>query len=266
MLKLFNLFILLVALFAYEADACAITILLIGDSITRSYTNGGGSVSGTGFPETDVGSYSLGLAQSLGPRYSVTNVGCSGTTSFQWTPNWNPAAFPYIPTPNYCNGIQVNTNLFTDYVYPNPDVVTIMLGTNDVFWWEVLAVNYQIYMTQLVNGLIASGAGSVILMTAPPLPGATVLKNNLLAGYRAAVLDICDTVANVYCIDTNTLLNADISSYFFGSSAHPSAAGHEVIRAALHDKVMAIPEPSSLTLLLSGILSLVAISGKRYVR
>ena len=102
-MKILNRFALVSILAAgLSADAApAIKVACVGDSITE----------GAGL---NANTYPAALGRFLGTNYTVRNFGVSGTTLLRKgdLPYWNQAAF------------RTATN-------SSPDIVTIMLGTND---------------------------------------------------------------------------------------------------------------------------------------
>src|SRR6187399_1030065 len=92
------------ALFAGSLPAHAAKVACVGDSITYGY--------GLANPSTE--SYPVQLAQRLGSAHTVQNFGVSGATLLKQgdKPYWNEAAFASSGN-------------------AAPDVVVVMLGTND---------------------------------------------------------------------------------------------------------------------------------------
>jgi len=106
------------ALVAFFAVAYAqIKVACVGDSITA----------GAGSSNAGQTSYPPVLQKQLGSGYNVTNYGVSGTTMMTTGDN------PYWNTQSYKNAIA-----------SNPQIVLIMLGTND-------AKTYQWNQTQYTN-------------------------------------------------------------------------------------------------------------------
>jgi lysophospholipase L1-like esterase len=231
--------LLLATVAAGPAAATPLGVLLVGDSITR------GNVSEPIGP-----AYAELLPGRLGPGHEVTNVAISGMSSVFWAPS----------TP--CGGLCVNgaDNLFDDRVTPElpTNVVSLMLGWNDAAGFllteRTAPDDYESHLREIVDAVFVLGADHMILMT-PPIPAvASGVVADLLAGYRAAVLDIClDTIGVVCGPDLQRTM--DPINHFAPGDIHPNASGHAFIADALGETMLALPEPTT------GLLTSLALLG-----
>jgi len=127
MLPLLNTNILIVAVLALCAVGDPIHVSCVGDSITAE----GGNMT---YPDQ--------LQRLLGSNYVVTNQGVSGHTMLinglcAATPggSWRrPCLQTSSAKPCSGNCTYWDTNKFINVTISNPDIITIMLGTNDAKW------------------------------------------------------------------------------------------------------------------------------------
>jgi lysophospholipase L1-like esterase len=238
---------LLHALFLLALPLCAradpISIVLLGDSITAGETS-----APTGPP------YATLLADSLGPGFAVTNLGCGGTSSLDWTSSRGSVL---------CGGEVDRPNLYDALAQPQlpADLVTVLLGTNDAIGFEESGrVDPSVYagaIFELARDLLADGAAQVMLMTPPPNFAGRAARP-LLARYRSAIIALCAKPGDaVVCgPDVYALLEPDD---FAAGNIHPNESGQAKIADALHDAVLAaIPEPASAPLAVAGLAALAA--------
>jgi acyl-CoA thioesterase-1 len=143
------------SLLAISVAAAPIRVTCIGDSIT----SGGSSCA------TNGQSYVVNLQELLGDNYIVMNAGVSGSTQLKqgldnslnpWS-YWSSSSWQYA-------------------LKSNPDIVTIMLGTNDAksFNWEGVQQNKGDYFTldyvDMIQQLRAlPSKPEVYVMIPPPL-------------------------------------------------------------------------------------------------
>ena len=193
-----------VVLWAFPAHAAKIAC--VGDSITYGY--------GLGSPSTE--SYPAQLAARLGSAHTVQNFGVSGATLLKNgdKPYWNEAA--YGSSGNF-----------------DPDVVVIMLGTNDAKpqnWSKVaeFAPNYA----ELIQHYRALGA-LVYVATPPPVysPGAFDIPPDVVAEEVVPRVRTVATDANAPLVDVFTALSGKAAD--FPDTVHPNAEGAGLIADAV---------------------------------
>jgi lysophospholipase L1-like esterase len=223
---------------AARAEAAPIRAVLLGDSITAGYVS------------DPIGpAFATLLAGSLGAGFEVVNIGCPGASSLDWSPVVGDSLCPPLPAqlPNLY-AARAATSL-------PADLVVVVLGTNDAIGLgepePLTAQTYHDAIDELVGGLLADGAGLVMLATPPPnfsSPPAQVL----LAAYAAGIQGLCSAQGDdVLCgPDLLSLLEA---GDFASGDVHPNATGHAKIAAALHESIVAVPEPTSALLLGVGL-------------
>lgn len=194
------------------------SILMIGDSITEGVQSN---------PSAEP--YTTVAAKVLGKGFTVTQVGCGGATTWDWS------SFGGV---TLCGGQFWDLNVYEARARPNlpADVVTVMLGTNDATgFFEPAPISpneYRDNLANLVTNLLNDGAGQVMLMTPPPMCESTnpdvVMR---LEAYRTIVEAMCSTRKGVVCgPDVYTLLTEDD---FQGCDPHPNGLGHLTLGIAV---------------------------------
>ena len=123
-------------------DAEKIKVACIGDSITEGALGDGGVVAATGYPAQ--------LQEMLGERYEVRNFGKCGYCA---TRNSNA---PYWNLPEF--------QASQEY---QPDIVIIMLGTNDAWSgnWNVVQNDFERDYTELVNTYKSLDSRPILYLT-----------------------------------------------------------------------------------------------------
>lgn len=125
----------------YERVAC------IGDSLTygHSWHNQ---------------SYPVYLQEALGETVEVRNFGVNGSA----VTNRNESNYK----------LKYDTlQEYTDSLAFQPDIVVILLGSNDGYNWTGSAPTFEEEYTKLINSYLDNGAQHIVLVTSPP-----TLKNN----------------------------------------------------------------------------------------
>ena len=214
---------LLPAGFASAADA-PIRVACVGDSITYGHN----PASPSGQPRI-TNNWATLLGNKLGADYAVSNFGVSGTTVMKNgdSPYWNQSA--------YRNSLS-----------SNPDIVVIMLGTNDskpANWakkdqfagdLKALISEYQNLDTKPTVYVATSatayndGAFSIV---------PSVVDDEIVPLQKQVAKEMGCTVIDVNAATKNMPDN-------FPDNIHPNAAGHEVIAEAVYG-VLAAPPASN---------------------
>jgi lysophospholipase L1-like esterase len=201
-------------------DAAPTRVVLIGDSITVGTSS---APTGRGYAEL--------LPGLLGPGYEIVNVACSGSSSLDWRPGTHPAQ---------CAGAGAVVQLYETRARPAlpADVVTILLGTNDLFGvFEDAPVepdDYRDALRALADALHADGAREVVLMSPPFAYGAA----ERFSEYGARIRALCAERPFLRC-GPDLAETLDPSKDFALLDVHPNAAGHAKIAAALAETLRA---------------------------
>jgi len=188
-----------------------IRVACIGDSITEG--------TGLGNPAKD--SYPSQLKQMLGEGWDVRNFGKKSATLMKAgsLPYWNTA--PFIPSHDF-----------------NPDIVIIMLGTNDAKPgnWENNAPFISDY-TALIESYKALDSQPTIYVCYPPPVYAVV------AGITDARIknEVIPRITKV--VSSNSVLSIDIynvlknKSSLFPDNVHPNIEGARQLAEAVYKKI-----------------------------
>lgn len=199
------------------------SILMIGDSITEGVQSN---------PSAEP--YTTVAAKLLGKEFTVTQVGCGGATTWDWS---------LLGGVTLCGGQSWDRNVYEARARPNlpADMVTVMLGTNDATgFFEPAPISpdeYHENLANLVTNLLNDGAGQVMLMPPPPMCESTNVDVIIrLEAYRTIVGVMCSTTEGVVCgPDVYTLLNEDD---FQGCDVHPNGLGHLTLGIAVAKMIL----------------------------
>lgn len=188
--------------------------------------------------------------------YPCTRIACVGD-SLTYGHTWHNESYPVYLQELLGDGVQVEnfgyngsavTNRsepsfrlkydglkeYTDSLGFEPDVVFLMLGSNDGFNWEGSAPTFDAEYRKLISSYLDGGADTVILMTAPPtlegnafnLPNDKI-RDNVCPAQRAVAEDM-----GLPLLDMRRLLEAqeDLESlYRPGDRVHFSVAGAKLV-------------------------------------
>jgi lysophospholipase L1-like esterase len=184
--------------------AQVIRVACIGDSITE-WTN---------YPEE--------LQKMLGDNYVVGNFGVAGSAVTK------DSDMPYM-----------NQSAFQEAIDFHPDVVIIMLGTNDAKDFNYRHIyNFFDDYQELVNSYEAvPEEQQIFLVTPPPIYSNDLgLENsNLEEGVIPNIEQVADDL-NLPTIDVNSAMS-DHSEYF-KDGVHPTDEGAEVIADTINDAII----------------------------
>lgn len=206
MLLVRSLMIVIIWSFATSPGSAATKVACVGDSITEG--------SGLGSPTTE--SYPARLQRLLGSDYQVRNFGVSGRTLLRQgdLPYWKEPAF----TQSH------------DY---DPDIVTIMLGTNDSkpYNWRY-GTNFVTDYTDLIASYTNLPSHPRVLLCAPcPVfnNGAYDINPGIVATNIAPLVRELGATLGLEVIDLQVLLAGH--KEWFPDNVHPNAKGATVLSA-----------------------------------
>ncbi|MDR0906161.1 MAG: GDSL-type esterase/lipase family protein [Oscillospiraceae bacterium] len=201
-----------------EEPPGVLKVACVGDSITE----------GLMIANPAVDSYPAQLQVLLGDGYEVKNFGVSGRTLQSSLPS-TVAAFvagPYKNEAAYTNSLEFL-----------PDIVLIMLGTNDAFWaWDT--EKYEAELEEFVNIYRdLDSAPEVWLMTCPPsyMAGfdyaSTIITNDVVPAINRVAEKIGAPVIDVYAA-------LDGHSDLYVDGLHPGAAGAAIIAETVNNSII----------------------------
>lgn len=194
---------------APPAWAQAVRVACIGDSITY----------GSGLPDRTHQSWPAVLGQFLGDDYLVENFGVSGRTMLRH------GDFPYWDS----TGFQESTDF-------GPDVVIIMLGTNDTKPW-----NWQYgdefkgdYLDMIAYYASLPTAPQVYICAPPPVTGPNSFSISRKVMNRGVVPEVrqVGATAGVPVINVHRALHGHPE--WLPDTVHPNADGQAAIAAAVY--------------------------------
>jgi lysophospholipase L1-like esterase len=187
----------------------AIRMVCLGDSITQA------------------GAYVSALQTALGKQWVVTNLGNSGATLLK------KGDKPYSRLPQFAQAIQFK-----------PDVVTIMLGTNDSKPgnWSNKA-EFEADYKSMIDDLKKANRKVVIYCCVPPPAGGnkwsingTVIKDEVGPLVRKVAKD-----TGCYVIDLQEPLTG---KNVIPDGVHPNVDGHKLMAASIYQALTGKPIPA----------------------
>jgi len=187
----------------------AIRMVCLGDSITQA------------------GAYVSALQTALGKQWVVTNLGNSGATLLK------KGDKPYSRLPQFAQAIQFK-----------PDVVTIMLGTNDSKpgnWTN--KAEFEADYKSMIDDLKKANRKVVIYCCVPPPAGGnkwsingTVIKDEVGPLVRKVAKD-----TGCYDIDLQEPLTG---KNVIPDGVHPNVDGHKLMAASIYQALTGKPIPA----------------------
>ena len=184
-----------------------VKIACIGNSITSGF-----------YLETRE-TYPTILIQRLGPTYSVVNYGYPGATVLKKTNN------------SYWDNVLHGTS-----VWSYPDVVVVLLGTNDTYErnWYLYGEKFRNHYTEFVYSYINGTNPQVILCLPPPIFN-DVYRDSILKNVINPIIRDVASKTQSGLIDLYSLMNDQ--SLFLPDGIHPNKFGMEVISDAVYHLV-----------------------------
>ena len=183
-------------------SAQTIRVACIGDSITE----------GSGYP--------FRLQLLLGPNYTVVNFGHSGSTVSL------DSNLPYM-----------NQTEFQRAQEFDPDIIVIMLGTNDAQPQVDCEDNFEADYTQLITSLQGlEGTQHIWVVRSPPIFNNNTSYNNTIL--VNTVLPQIDSLADDMNLPTVDMYDA-LSSHpdYFVDGVHPNPSGAYSIASNIYDAI-----------------------------
>ena len=195
-------------------SSAAITVACVGDSITV----------GVGVTTPALESYPAKLQKLLGTNYNVLNYGVSGTTLLI------SGDMPYWSTGAYT----------ASHNAPLPDIVVIMLGTNDSKPqnWQHGTNFYSDYRRLITTYTNLASNPRVVICTPPPVFGSNNYNINagIIATNISPLIRQLGTDLNHQVIDMQTLLAGH--DEWFPDYVHPNSQGTSVMAAIAYTALL----------------------------
>jgi lysophospholipase L1-like esterase len=203
---------LLLATVARTANAQGpIRVACVGDSITA----------GSGYPAS--------LQRILGNNYAVGNFGVSGSAV---SSNSNK---PYMSQPAFWSAMNFE-----------PDVIVIMLGTNDAKMNDSQNLDdFQgTYMNLISKFQELPGDQQIILVDPPPILNNTLnlSDENLVQGVIPQIAQVA-TSLNLTTVDVYSALTNHTE--VFGDGVHPNSEGGQIIAEKINQIISANPSENA---------------------
>ncbi len=196
----------------------AFKVVMIGDSITEGMVSGDDALQSDAFVPLLKGQYPM-------MDMWISNLGCGGATSRDWT----------VQSAEVCGGEVHDPNVF-ESKFSWADVAFVLLGTNDAtgFWEEEGPLNgpeYRETMARLIDRLRKEDVDLIVLATPPQNISAPEEVKERLIAYADVIKELCSTESSTTC--GPDLYNLLQPSDFDEFDVHPNADGHKKIAVAL---------------------------------
>lgn len=203
--------ILLAAILPLLVQAQAVRVACVGNSITEGYA--------LAHPETE--SYPAVLQQMMGQGYEVGNFGMSGHTLM------NKGNLPYMATQRYKDALAFS-----------PDIVTIMLGTNDtkpVNWAHRDSFERDLRTMVAAFRALPSRPKVCLCLPVPAPSGKWGINDSIITHGVIPVIRRVAADLHLTLID----LNAAMRPYpgYYTDGVHPDKRGARVIAACIRKAI-----------------------------
>ena len=230
----------------YENDAKEIVVMAAGDSITQGVAN---SAQGDANPQyrTSIAAYLA--ANGYKPKfrgiwqYSHRNgANLYVPDDWAWHSGFGCAA---IRTTAKSGGLADNMPLYLD-IAGYPDVITLLIGTNDLGMNGKKAADVFATYVQLVNDTAAQRPNAKIigatLLPRPGEAGEKVVEFNALLSAEYAKEGKGDLPDNFHLLDLhplvpNDIATSDVTGNYAADNLHPNWKGHAIIAEAFYEKI-----------------------------
>lgn len=190
-------------------DPTKTIVACVGDSITFGYGSGA---------HINYYSYPAQLQERLGDKYEVLNYGVSGKTAL-----------------NGLNDSYTNCEEYSASLATNPDIVIIMLGTNDANkYWADYSGNYEADLAALITSYKnLDSAPSIYLCTTP-----YSLKAELNTTILNELVPIQQKLANEYgCELISMYAFLEGKDTLFADELHPTSNGYSVLADKFYNAI-----------------------------
>ncbi|MGD9200531.1 MAG: GDSL-type esterase/lipase family protein [Chitinispirillia bacterium] len=203
--SIFRLTFLLFVIIMSSTITAKTVLVCVGNSITERIPDSGGN-------------YVTQLTQILGYEYEVINFGVSGRTMSK------KGDFPYW-----------KEEYFKEIFSMKPDIITIMLGTNDarICNWKVCKEYFKEDAQAMVDSILTISPKPSLLLALPPpaffgkysIKGDLSIKGEFIEELVPMLREVAEK-SGVHVIDAHTPMD---SSGYFADGLHPNLEGHTLL-------------------------------------
>ena len=190
-------------------------IAFVGDSITHG-------VWGTAFPTY--------VKKALRKNVDVGNFGVSGIAVTGWGGSWNDPDFRYI-----------KQDVFDEVLAFEPDLIFVMLGTNDAGNWDEALKTFDGDYEALLTAFVETGAEVIVL---PPMPvtewNTFALPNEIISDRVMPHEKAVAEKLGLEFYDTNAILTEYTPDGYYTDGVHLSESGKAYFGGIMADKVREI--------------------------
>ena len=183
-------------------------ISCVGDSITY----------GAWAADRETGSYPARLQAKLGDEFTVENFGFGGSSYVETEINYKP----YMKSTQYAESLAFN-----------PDIVIIMLGTNDTHSWAETKPQFKEAVRTMVKSYAALESEPVIYLCSPLCRYDNPTHNAAISGEIRPILE--EVAEEEGCTYVNLYSKTVGKAYCFYDKLHPNDTGYEYLSELIYD-------------------------------
>lgn len=185
-------------------------IACVGDSITY----------GAWSSDRTVRSYPALLQKRLGDTYSVGNFGYSGSSYVKTEINYKP----------YTEG-----QAYSESLEFEPDIVVIILGTNDTHSWEESSASFGDAVRTLIRSYSSLESEPLIYLCSPLCRYDNSGKNSIISEQIIPILS--EIAEDEGCIFVNLYKKTLAKAFYYADGLHPNDNGYEYLANLIYDAV-----------------------------
>ena len=174
--------------------------------------------------------YTVFVKKALKHNVTIGNFGVSGISATGYGGSWDDSDYKYI-----------KQSAFSELVEFQPELILVMLGTNDAFGWERAKDVFEADYEELLTALTETGAKIVVMTTIPVADeNAFGIDDRIISDEIVPIEKaVAERVgADVY--DTYAIVKENTPEKFYLDGIHQTDSGKEYFAGIVTDKICEI--------------------------